>query len=391
MNARLAAISVMALALLAAGLSTGARVYYVVAFALLLLVLLSFLSAIWALLTVNIDMRGVQGHVTRGDMFMTVFTITHKSLLPISAIRLRVAAPSAYAGAQEISVSSPPFVKRTFRYRVQCPHRGVYEAGVTNISAVDLFGFITLSKKSGKKCARVEVQPRVANVEPMELKVSETGPEMVSRATEDTASPSDVRKWLDGDALKKVHWKLSMRKREILVRTYEEASRPDTLLIPDFTEISAMRDQALSIEDCVCESCAAIAKAQLEAGYPVRMPMICKRPSEIAGQSSADFSKFSDALMRVRFDCPYDYERVLALMTARLQRTGGAVLVTPRLTTRIADTAARIVRAGVRARVVWVTDTRLEQSLEMSERMKMEGVLVERVNPWSEAGKIVQD
>ena len=76
----------------------------------------------------------------------------------------------------------------------------------------------------------------------------------------------------------------------------------------------------------------------------MRMPLTSARPSEIAGQFPADIASFMDALMRVKFDSPYGYEQVLMLMMGRLQRTGGAILVTARLTTRIADVAMRMVK-----------------------------------------------
>ena len=98
--------------------------------------------------------------------------------------------------------------------------------------AVDLFGLFTLTKKARTKLVRVDVLPRVGKTNLLELKVSDVGPEVLSRATEDAASPSDTRKWQDGDVLKKVHWKLSMRKSELMVRTFEESSRPDTLIFP---------------------------------------------------------------------------------------------------------------------------------------------------------------
>lgn len=388
MNARLTAYVVLTLAMLLSGLSTGAQAYYLVAYALIALLVLSLFATAWALFTVRIDMKGLKSRVTRGESLMTIFTVTHKSLLPVASIRVRLSVPSAFSPTQEVAVSTMPFLKRTFRYRIYCPHRGVYEAGVTKIMASDLFGLITLSRKSDMRLVRVDVSPRVPDAAVMELKPGEIGPEMISRAVEDTASPSDVRKWQDGDALKKVHWKLTMRKRELMVRVFEESARPDTLIIPDLSEISAMRDQALTIEDCVCEACAGVAKAQLAAGYPVRMPLTCANPSEVAGQFPADIVGFVDALMRVKFDSPYEYEQVLMLMLQRMQRTGGAAVVTSRLTTRIADLAVRMQQSGVMTRVIWVTDTQLDQSLELSERLKMENVRVERVNPWNERAAI---
>ena len=304
MSMHLAAYLIFALAMLACGLSTGAQAYYLVALALFALLILSLISAAWALFTVRVEMKGVKPRVERGETLMTIFTVRHKSLLPVSAVRLRLSVPSAFQPFQEISVSAPPFAGKVYRHRIVCPHRGSFEAGVTRVFASDLFGLVTLSRKSGMRLLRVEVTPRVPQDTPMALKAGDIGPEFLSRSDEDTASPSDVRKWQEGDPLKKVHWKLTMRKREIMVRVYEESARPDTLVIPDLTSVSATTDQALSIEDAVCEACLGAAKAQLEAGYPVRMPLTSQSPAEITGQFPQDLHSFVDALMRVKFDSP---------------------------------------------------------------------------------------
>ena len=384
MNGRLTGVLAAAAALLAAGLSTGAQIYYLLAAALLVIVLLGLAAVVWTILTVRVTLRGVKPRVTRGDSLMTVFTVRHASLLPVAEIRVSMGSFSPGAAAQEISVRTPPLTERTFRHTIACPHRGVFEAGVTRVSARDLFGLVRLSRNPGMKKVSVEVLPRLNAAEPMELRASDMGPEFRATASEDTASPSDVRAWQDGDSLKKVHWKLSMRRREIMVRTYEESARPDTLIIPDLSEITALKDQQLSAEDRVCECCLAAANAQLSAGYPVRMPLLSARPSEITGQFPADSAAFADALMRVAFDSPYAYEKVLMLMLARMQRTGGAVLVTARLTAKCADLALRMQRSGIRTKFVWVTDDPREESLALLERLKMENVLVECVDPWKD-------
>ncbi len=383
LNARRMGFLLLMAALLAAGLSTGTRIYYLLFYILVAMVALGAVSALWTLWTVRFEMKGVRARVTRGDAMMTIFTVRHASLLPVAAIRLQMSVPSAYAPTQEVSVSTPPFVERTFRHMIRCPHRGVYEAGVTRISVMDIFGMFCFYRKPHTRLFRMEVLPKVRDDAALELKSIDMGPERLSRAVEDNASPSDVRKWQEGDELKKVHWKLSLRKRELMVRTYEESARPDTLVIPDLSEITALRDQQLTIEDCICEACLGAIKAQLEAGDPVRMPLTSARPSEIAGQFPADFSSFLDALMRVKFDSPYGYEQVLMLMMGRLQRTGGAVLVTARLTTRIADLAMRMQRSGIMTRLIWVSDDAREESLEMLERLKMAGVQAEKLDPWN--------
>lgn len=383
MRARLFGVLAAMLALIAAALATGTKIYYAVFIALALTVLFSLVSALWTLLTVRVSMKSGNARVTRGERMMAQITVRHASLLPAGGVRIALRVPGG-SGTQEMSVEAPPFAARSFRTVIACPHRGSFDVGVSRVTAEDIFGLFCLSRRSDNRLMRLDVFPRAGEAAPLELKATDVGPEYRSRAQEDAASPSDIRTWQDGDELKKVHWKLSLRKRELMVRTFEESARPDTLIIPDLTEITALRDQRLSIEDAICEAALTAAKAQLAAGYPVRMPLQSAHPEEPVGRWIADLPGFTDALMRVNFDCPYPYEQVLLLMTRRLQRTGGAVLVTSRLTTHAADLAVQMQRQGIAVKFIWIDDAPRAESREMLERIRMSGAQVAQIDPWAD-------
>lgn len=385
MNARLLGVLAAMVALLGAGLATGTRAYYLLLCLLLLTLLFSLASALITLFTAQVSMKGVRPRVNRGDRLMTMLTVRHSCVLPVGGLWVTLNVPGGTGGQQEIGVNAPPFTARQFRHVIRCPHRGNYEVGVERISVSDLFSLFEFSRAPGKKLMRVEVCPRPREQQLMPLRASDMGPEFISRAAEDNASPSDVRKWQDGDELKKVHWKLTLKKREVMVRTFEESARPDTLIIPDLSEITALNDQKLTLEDAICESALGAAKAQMEGGFPVRMPLQSARPQELSARTAVELPAFSEALTRVEFDSPYPYEQILMLMMGRFQRTGGAVLITARLTGRTADIAIRMQQSGVQVKFIWVREDRRSDALEMLERIRMSGALAQQVNPWIEA------
>ena len=386
-TARKAGYALLMAAMLAAGLSTGTRLYYLIFYALLALLLLAAVSVVWTLVTLRVTLKGVGARVERGERIPAVFTVRHACPLPVSAIQVRLSVPSTLTPDQSVNVSCPPFTRHTFRQVIECPHRGVYEVGVNRVLVTDAFGLISLGRRPGARLVKLEVAPRARTARPLRLNASDQGLRSIRRAAEDNASPSDVRAWQEGDELKKVHWKLSLRRRELQVRTYEETARPDTLVIPDLQQVAALRDMQLTLEDCVCETALGAARAQLTSGDPVRMPLVAAQPREIAGQFPADIPAFADAMLRARFDSPYGYEQVLTLMLTRFQRTGGAVLVTARLTSRIADMALRMQRSGVATRLVWVSDDDRDESMALIERLKMGGVRAERLDPWDDGNE----
>ena len=75
MTSRLTGALIAMAALLATGLSTGGRIYYLLFYTMLLLLLLSLASVLWVLFTARIEMRGVKPRVERGEALMTIFTV----------------------------------------------------------------------------------------------------------------------------------------------------------------------------------------------------------------------------------------------------------------------------------------------------------------------------
>lgn len=369
--------------LLVTGLSTGAGIYYLFFYLLAALFALSVITVLATAFTLKVEVKGVRARAVRGENIPLIITVRHFCPLPAADVRLRFAMPEADTGMNTITAFLPPFARREFRFVMRCPHRGMYEAGIDCAIVSDVFGLIEFRRRLRGQKVKVEVLPRIRAQAALELRAGDTGPESRSRAAEDASSPSGVRAWQDGDVLKKVHWKLTMRKRELMVRTYEESARPDTLILPDLSPINALQDQALTIEDCVCEICLGAARAQLMNSDPVSMPLTSAAPVEPAGRSIAEAAKFQTALARVRFDSPYSYEQVLASMSRRMQRTGGAVLVTPRLTMRIADAAVRMRQMGMTVNVFWISDAQRDEILALTARLKLAGVGARVINPWT--------
>jgi uncharacterized protein (DUF58 family) len=383
-NGRAAAFLLAGLTALAAALSTGSPLYYLLALMMGLMLFFALVSTVWTLYTASAKAECPRRVVTRGQEIQLAVSVKHMCPLPVRAVELQLAVPGDQDASGTVEIAPRPFRFVEFEAAFRCPHRGFYQVGVTRLVVTDLFGLITLSRKAGGQMARVEVRPRVSTEEAMVLQSVETGAEHISRMTEDAASPSGVRDWIPGDALKKVHWKLTMRKRELMVRTYEESARPDTLILVDLTSMGSLRSHAMSTEDAICEAAVSAAVAQLKAGYPVRMPLSAKEPQEISGQSAVEAGRFIDALMRVQFDSPFSYEQVLSIEMRRMSRTGGAVLVTSVLSARIADVATQFRRSGMQVSVIWVTDTQRTEALEMLTRLKLAGVRARQIDPWAE-------
>ncbi len=385
MNGRTAVFLLLGLTLLAIALSTGTAVYYLLAAMIGMMAFIGFASALATLLTLRISLTAQKRRATRGETVSVKLTLRRRTLLPVGAIELDVSTPDEGRDAGRMVFTSVPFRGREYRYTIRCAHRGVWEAGVSRAQVTDIFGLFTFSRRVKNTTARIEVTPRVQTIPAMRVHPVDTGPQGRVRMTEDLASPAGVRGWQEGDSLKKVHWKLSARRRELMVRTFEESARPDLLILMDCAPVNAMKSHVRTIEDALCEAAASAAQAQMEAGYTVRMPLNTTAPTELSGQAPAEIVRFLNALTWLAFDSPYSFEQVISLELRRLQRTGALILISTRMNAPLADLALRIAGLGVQVQYVWVAESSRSKHADMLSRMELLGVQVRRVNPWSDA------
>ena len=384
MNGRTAVFLLLTATLLAIALSTGTAVYYLMAAMMGMMALVGFASALTTLLTLKIGIAAQKRRVVRGETVAVRLTLRRRTMLPTGLIELEVSAPDDGRDMGRMVVDTVPLKGREYRYAVRCAHRGLCEVGISRLRVTDVFGLFSFSRRVKDTLARVEVTPRVSTVPAVVVQAGDENLRGRVRMTEDLASPSGVRDWEDGDSLKKVHWKLTARRRALMVRTFEESARPDFLILMDCAPVNALQSHVRTIEDVMCESAASAALAQMQAGYTVRMPLNTSNPSEISGQTAGEITYFLSALTWLAFDSPYSFEQVIALELRRMQRTGALILISTRLNASLAELALRVRQIGVEVQYVWVAESVNKDSEAMKNRLELMGVPVRRVNPWSD-------
>lgn len=382
MSTKTVVFLLVALTLLAIALSTGGAIYYLLFWMLMMMLFIALETALATLFTIRVSTMTQKNRAIRGETVAIRMTIRRATILPVGPVELEVSSPMDDRAAGKILVNLPPIREKEYRYAMNCPHRGHYPMGVSRVRVSDVFGLFTFSRRMKQGNTMVSVSPRTETVPPMVIQPGDMGPQGQVRTTEDMSSPSGVRPWQDGDHLKKVHWKLTMRKRELMVRTYEESARPDTLVLMDVSPVNASRSQVMTIEDTMCDTAASAVLAQMTAGYPVRMPLTSAHPTEISGQFPGEISRFLEALTDLNFDSPYSFEQVLTLEMRRIQRTGGVLLVTAKLNTAIADYAVRMHRLGVSVQMNWVAESVTPESQTLKAQLELSGVPVRQISPW---------
>ncbi len=358
MRSRAAALAVVILSCLLAAFSTGSKIYLLFAVLMAVMAFFAILSVRLAGRSASVSHSLSSQRVQRGETVTLEVSVKHRGFLPIAPITLTLlSAP----GEAPVITRLPYAGRRTQRlsYRFASAHVGVFPAGVVNCLVEDVFGFFSRTMKPDVPPLDLMVLPLPFDVDKLSFSPGDMGMETLARAREDPTTPSDVRSYQPGDPMKKIHWKLSMRKRELLVRRFEEPALPDALVLLDCAPPSLpekSKPQAMAfLQDTLLETAASVVLSHMRSDHPVRLPLLGKRPMEY--DKSMGVPALLEGLARLDFSQTERFERVLLLETRRMRRTGATVIITTRLNSTVADMIIRIRRMGPTVRLYLVTFT----------------------------------
>lgn len=236
-------------------------------------------------------------------------------------------------------------------------HVGVCRIGIQRVVLHDGFGLFHWAYAPRlHPCRELIVLPIPFDTWPIAFPKNDMAVRTTPRDDEELTAPSDTRAWRPGDPMKRIHWKLSARKRELLVRKFEEPRPNDTLVLCDPSLPSDAGARAPYYRDALLETTLSVARLQMRAGNPVRVPLRFAGQAEFSSDSGMLESALERALCRADFTRAEAFDRTLLLETRRAGRVGAVCAVTACLTPRVVDALCVMRSAGPGVRLLLVTD-----------------------------------
>ena len=369
------------LMLLTVALCTGSQLFLLLSVLIVLVFLFALLGVLWASATLKTDSDLGENTVRRGENLMLSLRMRHRGLLPVAPLLLELSDPSGKTD-REIRLKNLPHRTQSLRLPVRASHVGVFSVGLRSVTVEDLLGLVQRRVEPENTVFRLTVLPQTFSVDPLVLAPGDPGSEMMARATEDLSAPSDTRSYQPGDAMKKIHWKLSLRKGELMVRKFDEPILQDVLILMDCSRPPSWgHPQAeMDLRDALLETSASVLAAQAATDHQVRLPLPGKNPVDVDKRMGLPMAL--DYLARVDFSGADRFERVLTLESRRLRKVGCVVVVSARLNIPMVDIMIRMHRVGPNIRLYLVTFAPEDENvLPLVSRLKQAGIEVSYVIP----------
>ncbi|MBQ9080120.1 MAG: DUF58 domain-containing protein [Clostridia bacterium] len=195
--------------------------------------------ALTSRLTLKIFMLSESAEVAKNQPYEYKIRLVNESVIPYPFIDAMIWLPqknSVRCAKRTVKMTMSPRADYTVNNTVCFPFRGTYEIGVDCMYVYDFFRMFRI-KVDVNIMETVYVLPRR-----LDLDIGQA--EAVSDASRKTQKSntsyekieiSDIREYRSGDALKSIHWKLSSKSEEFMVRDYDTGSSRETYVFCDMS------------------------------------------------------------------------------------------------------------------------------------------------------------
>ena len=378
---RIALPLIIAAALTVAALSTGSSVFLMGALLVWLMIVTGFLGVWWAARTLTITSLLTDTTVQRGEDVALQIGVRYAGFLPIAPLTAEIAA-GPDRPAQTLRLNGLPGREQKLTLNFHAAHVGVTSPGVKKIVISDLLGMFTVEKLPQVQGGELIVLPLPFDVGALTYAAGDSGTESMARASEDITSPADVRAYQPGDAMKKIHWKLSVRKQELMVRRFEAPVMPDALVLLDCSKPPRTADEnaQLDLRDALLETAASVMQQNIQTEHPAKLPIHGDHPIEL--DRGMGLPVIMEALARVDFTAPDKFDRMLMLEMRRMRKVGCTVIISARLNSRMVDVMVAMRRMGPTMRLYLITfDPNDPAKLPLISKLQSAGIEVCYVTP----------
>lgn len=248
----------------------GGAVSYGLFWGVLLLPVVSFIYLLYVYLKFRIYQEIESRTLVCGQAMPYYFVLRNEDILGFAGIKVRMFPDYSFVEdvAEDTEYELLPGDEFLYRTKIVCKYRGEYEIGVKEVVISDFFGIFRF-KYPVPDTIRAIVRPKLVAIS--ELKALSDVVVNVERESYLAHNEPDVlvREYVQGDSMKKIHWKAAARTGNLMVRTDTGTEKQGVLILVDTCRYSNKMAEYLPLESKILEALLAITMFFAEKNVPV--------------------------------------------------------------------------------------------------------------------------
>ena len=203
--------------------------------------------------------------------------------------------------AENLQVDIQPFMEPvSFPIDFTVKYRGTYQLGLQNLEILDFLGLFKIRRRLSIDF-EVIVYPRIMDLEHMQLAIHvlSKAPANLAMAQEDYADYTDVRPYEPSDPIKKIHWKLTAKRGEWIVKNYQSSTLNSMAVLLDANKRMLPYETGVKMEDSMVEHAVAVLRYCLRQQMPV--DLLFGRNVRESGRHIGDFNALYNVMATLSF------------------------------------------------------------------------------------------
>ncbi|MBE6608192.1 MAG: DUF58 domain-containing protein [Ruminococcaceae bacterium] len=261
-------------------LATQALISPITSVIFIFIILLPIISLVYMYIctqSIQLDVTLSAEEVEKYQPVQFRLSLINSIFVPINTIEAKITLPRSdgiRSEAKTVALTLPPYGDYTLSSEITFPYRGNYSIGVSDVVCHDIFGMFkyTYNLNIFKNIFVLPRRVTLASNEGDDR--SESSTEITSRfGGNDKTEQNDVRQYQIGDSLRAVHWKLSSKTQDLMVKQYSMNKEKRTYIFCDTAARYNAEDEEKYLPDInefavdgVVESAISIATSVLTKG-----------------------------------------------------------------------------------------------------------------------------
>ena len=225
-------------------------------------------------------------------------------------------------------------------------YRGMFQMGLKQLEILDFLGLFRI-RRNMRTVFEIVAYPQVKDLEHMEfaMHLLSKAPANLTIAQEDYEDYTDVRPYELSDPIKKVHWKLTAKRGEWIVKNFQSSVLNSMAILLDAEKRPLFYENSIKIEDIMIEYAVAITRFCLRQQMPA--DFFFGRNIRESGRHIGDFDTIYNVAANLVFS-PDEFS-VLDALDEHLNETShnvNVVILTSVLSMPLYDRILNAIRFG---------------------------------------------
>ena len=271
--------------------------------------------------------------VQKGEASVLTLELVNRSIIFIPMVKAKlITDEAAFPGFRKpVAGTLPPYGREKLEIPFQCLLAGRFRAGAEYCELYDFLGIFKIRKRYWEP-VEFTIAPRKLGIEYVNLsqgfsfRLTQSGRYGPDR----TGDNENIRKYGAGDGMRSVHWKLSAKKSELMVR--EKQPEPDTraVILCDLHRGGSETDKAARERDAIIEYAVSIGRYSAEKCSSLTL-VYADGPDRIAvkAESKGEFRKIYDTICGFEMNGGLTCGELMQSVTGETEPGCTIALITP--------------------------------------------------------------